>query len=263
MQALKASRGFTLIEMIISLVILGILSLAITGYLQFGAETYISTIGREKLQSESRFLMERIARELRHAAPNSVAEQNLGGMECLSFYPVSLSASYFDKPLSTDTEIAFLPSLPSDAKTEWMKGTKNLGLAIGYSNIVQYQRINNTFPLQVTSDTSVEQDIYTLNYQGSVTAQSPAKRMYLYRDKVSLCLSAANVGGYQSMYRITNEDMMIDLDQVVLSTRITGHQFDVQGAGLNNNGIAHISMTFDFNGEQSTYNHSVQVLNVL
>lgn len=47
---MRAMKGFTLIELLIALVILAIISLGIGSFLRFGADGYVSTVERERLQ---------------------------------------------------------------------------------------------------------------------------------------------------------------------------------------------------------------------
>lgn len=65
------NRGFTLIEMVITIVVGSFIMLGIAGYLQLGAKGYADTIDRQKLQTQAQFVIEKMSREIRHAVPNS------------------------------------------------------------------------------------------------------------------------------------------------------------------------------------------------
>ena len=103
---LQYTSWFYPVELIISIVILGIISLGIGSYLRLGAGSYVSAVDRERLQSEARFVIERLTREVRHAAPNSVSVEDGAAF---SFYPVELAAFYFDQPSATASQIELLP----------------------------------------------------------------------------------------------------------------------------------------------------------
>ncbi|HSG50997.1 MAG TPA: type II secretion system protein, partial [Rheinheimera sp.] len=73
-------RGFTLIELVITLVVLSILAVGVSSYLGFGARLYSDVAEREQILGQSRFVAERMIRELRNAAPNSVRVNQIPGV---------------------------------------------------------------------------------------------------------------------------------------------------------------------------------------
>ena len=87
------NRGFTLIEMVITIVVGSFIMLGIAGYLQLGAKGYADTIDRQRLQTQAQFVIEKVSREIRHAVPNSFfideSEKN-----CLMFMPIEHSGFY-------------------------------------------------------------------------------------------------------------------------------------------------------------------------
>ncbi|MDX1303798.1 PilW family protein [Photobacterium sp.] len=263
----RSSRGFTLIEMIMALVILGIISVGVGSFLQFGVDGYVSTVDRERLQSEARFVMERISREIRHAAPNSVFEEVIDGHQCLSFYPVYLSAFYLDKPFGKDSSFTFVPFPDEDELDLWTSDKNKVdgfGIAMGYASQKQYSGKYKTLPLvsvkgYATQSTVVgDKGIYRVNYKGELKTQSPAKRLYLYKNKVSFCFEVK--ADIKQLYRRVNDE-----NPVMLSDKIDSVNFDVNGVGLNSNSVVHLTLRFEdpISGKASSYNHSVQVINVL
>lgn len=68
---MPSSRGFTLIEMIMTIIVGSILVLGIAGFLELGAKGYTDTVARQRIQTQAQFVLEKMSRELRHAVPNS------------------------------------------------------------------------------------------------------------------------------------------------------------------------------------------------
>lgn len=95
--------GFTLVEIIVVIAIMGIiggLSVLIIGR---SLDSYAALERRENMQTSVRLAVERISRELRNALPNSICVNNGGG--CINgagtqfyFIPVRDSGRYQDKP---------------------------------------------------------------------------------------------------------------------------------------------------------------------
>jgi MSHA biogenesis protein MshO len=86
-------RGFTLIEMVITIVIGSIIMLGIAGYIKLGIKGYADSIDRQRVQTEAQFVIEKMSREIRHAVPNSFHEPD-GTSNCLEFVPIEYSGFY-------------------------------------------------------------------------------------------------------------------------------------------------------------------------
>jgi len=65
-------KGFTLIEIIIAIVLLGIVSMIGIGIISSVFSGYSDSVTKSYLYSEARFIIERINRELRNSIPNTV-----------------------------------------------------------------------------------------------------------------------------------------------------------------------------------------------
>ncbi|MGI3026741.1 PilW family protein, partial [Vibrio cholerae] len=89
------TRGFTLIEMILTIIVGSILVLGIAGFVELGSRGYADTVARQRIQTQAKFVLEKMARELRHAIPNSLAiSTDTASQQCLSFYPIVYSGFY-------------------------------------------------------------------------------------------------------------------------------------------------------------------------
>ena len=68
----KKTNGFTLLELIIVIVLLGVMSVGISGFITLSTQTYLNVSERDKLLSSARFAVERLNREIRNSVPNSI-----------------------------------------------------------------------------------------------------------------------------------------------------------------------------------------------
>lgn len=92
------SRGFTLVELVLVIVLLGILSVGISGFLSMGSQIFIDVKNRASLISIARFAIERVTRDVRSAVPNSINVTLVGNRQCIEFVPIIAAANYIDVP---------------------------------------------------------------------------------------------------------------------------------------------------------------------
>ena len=177
---IKANKGFTLMEMVISLVILGIIALAIGSYLQLGAEGYVSTVSRDRAQSQARFALEKMTREIRHAAPNSLASTG----KCISFYPIHYAGFTLGNNRTMTVEL--VPTIGTLGQWQGITSNDKLTLAAGLGNAAEYaaqshkiSRVDAGPDGSGTVLVSVSMPLENL---------SPANRAYAYGQPVSFCL---------------------------------------------------------------------------
>ena len=244
------NKGFTLLEMVIAMVVLSIIMIGIGSYIALGVKGYTNTIDRERLQSQARFLVARMTKEIRHAAPNSL----IVGDRCLRFYPIVSSAVYYAELPNNSNELNVSVFDPDNTDV-WRLNT-DWNVAVGFASAEQYQD-NNVVMSGAEKDTSPEnKGMWTLLLKDSniITTSSPGKRLYLYHDQISYCQLGNTI-----VRKVNNSD------GVLMATNIVEFMPKVQAAGLNSGAIALIGIKFSDpkTNEIANYNHSVQVLNVL
>ncbi len=104
----RASRGFTLVETILVIVIMGIVGAIVAVFIQAPVRGYTDSVERAAASDEADLALRRIARDLRLALPNSVRVTPDG--DAIEFLLTSTGGRY----LSIDDDIAGLPPLDFD-----------------------------------------------------------------------------------------------------------------------------------------------------
>ncbi|ANS85089.1 hypothetical protein VSVS12_01322 [Vibrio scophthalmi] len=82
----RPSFGFTLIEMVVSMVIIGIISIGLINYGVISSTLYMDSKYRLSALEEARFLLARFGRELPNSVPMS--PRILGEGECIEYIPM-------------------------------------------------------------------------------------------------------------------------------------------------------------------------------
>lgn len=205
-------NGFTLIELVMVVVLLGIISLGIMRYLSVSVESYMDVNQRTQMAQTGRFMVERLTREIRTALPGSVRVRDMTAptYHCLEFVPVEQVTTYVSLPVSlaaSQFEVAAFPGLPfaanlykasvftlsscdvygTDESSNACTSPKrwfSLQAISGFNDA-----LNNTSGA-AGSDGKDDDGRLTLEFSTPVQypVDSPVKRLYLFRTPVAFCL---------------------------------------------------------------------------
>ncbi len=249
----KKSFGFTLIEMIVVIIILGVLATAISSFIRFATQIYTETTARDQLVSSSRFAIERMNRDVRNALPNSLLLSP--SKLCLEFTPIIESTIYTDIPVA-----------PEDAKNtisviRFDETLKETWRAIVYPlnpNDVYGSDSAKVHDVEHIVDDSLDEWVIVINdgITTHFTEDSPTQRIYFIdareSERVKYCLDGEKLkrNGILMAEDIHNLDAPIVLP------------FEIQPATLQRNAMVQIHFRFKKNSEQITFINEVQVLNV-
>lgn len=88
------SRGFTLVEAIVVIVITGIIGGMVAMFIRSPVQGYVDAQRRSELSDEADTAMRRMARDFRLALPNSIRTPADASDQCLEFIPTKIGARY-------------------------------------------------------------------------------------------------------------------------------------------------------------------------
>ncbi|KGJ92361.1 PilW family protein [Colwellia psychrerythraea] len=243
----KGSSGFTLIEMITVIIILGVLAAAVSSYIKFATQIYIEATTREQLISSTRFAIERLNRDVRNALPNSLRLTNAN--LCLEMSPILASTTYIDIPVAPEDTSNTIDVIEFDDTFIWALNS-NWSVVVYPLNFDDvYGSNNKVFDV---SSISSPGDIRVVTLDSSVqfSEDSPTQRIYFINanDTVSYCL----VG---EILTRNNVPIAQDIHNVNLP-------FEITPATLQRNAMVQINLLLEKNNEQVSFNNEIQVLNV-
>lgn len=91
---MKRARGFTLVEMVVAIILLGILSMVMVPLLQLPMSAHLSATRRAALASELDVTVSRLRADLAQALPNSVRVRQVGARHYLEYLEVRASGRF-------------------------------------------------------------------------------------------------------------------------------------------------------------------------
>ena len=280
-QLKNKQQGFTLIEMITVIVLLGVISVGIAHFFNFAAQTFVNASERDQLISSARFSVERLNRELRSALPNSARVLNISGAHCLEFVPIVATATYLDlsnaNPVD-EIEVIEFNEINQQPQQSYDCVSCNDNLIIyPLSNDDVYadptQTSGQLFSLSsVDKTTSGNPDIWLLKLANTVTIEqlSPTDRFYIVNQVVRYCEENSELSRITD-YNLSDlfEQLTNNVKPTINSTKVlmaenVSVEFKVDDATLYRNSIVQVKLTFSRpsdSDESVSFNHEIHISN--
>lgn len=256
--SLQPAGGFTIVELVTVMVVLGILSVGTFTFLQNSTNGYASTLGRAQLAADARLVVARLTSELRTALPRSVRVSG----SCLEYVPIRVASNYVS--LSTSAAVTTFASWPLDPAPS---GADLRTVVYPDSNLYALANPGPVSPLVTLSAPDADNRVtVTLASAHQFSSESPNQKYFVVSDPVSYCLVGDQLFRYQGYGFIASQPAVATLPgtlpgRSLLAEGVAGN-FSVSAASLSRNGAVALDLTFTERGEQVAMNHLVQVRNV-
>lgn len=262
----RVAKGFTLIELVIVIVLLGIVATFTFRFVGIGADMFVQGSERIRVLEQGRFVVERLSRELRHAVPNSVrtSSSEAGTLQCLEFVPIRTAGRYQRSPTNGEVQLVSF-------QQDWVTASTDRAFIYATQPVYVYgsaaQRYVTIDPSGQAADPSF---VSTLSYAGNINTNSPLRRLYIGAEPVSYCLQGSQLyryGGYgwsstqpTPNTGLTNGTLMAER----LNNSVSGQlPFSVTGTSLRQSGTVTLYLEFLSNDkEQLFFNYEVAIPNV-
>lgn len=264
----KGSAGFTLVEMVVVITIVGILAAGAALFIRNPTQAFIDSENRANLTDRADTALRRMARDIRNALPNSVRVNVNGADNFIEFFPVNSAGRYrasvgtsagdnpLDFALAADTFDVLGPGVPVAA------GDRLVIYNLGIPGSDVYEGTNSR-ALQDTGNPNV------LSFNGGTFPQeSPSSRFFIVSTPVSYVCDMTNrvllrYGGYAT--QVNQPSTVAALNGLaparILANGLTTCQVDYVPGILQRSGVITIFLGFTQDAATVTLMHQVNVVN--
>jgi MSHA biogenesis protein MshO len=231
---LRSACGFTLVELVIAIALLGITAATITFFYTGTVRGYIDTANRQDSVALARAAIDRIDRELREAMPMSVRISN----NCLQFLPVAASTVYVSVPANSTTVSVMDFPVPAGS-----------GYYAAVYPISAGELYGLTAMQSIGSISAASGNLRTLILSSGFPAPraSAGERLYIVGNPVSFCLEAGGqLNRYTSVVSATQALPGSGLvSPAMLADKLVAAQssFRYQSGNWQNNALVTITLT--------------------
>lgn len=261
MRPLSHSRGFTLVELVMVVVLLGVMATFASQFISTSTLIYRDAGQREQLMSDARFALERFNRELRDAVPGSARVEALDGSpsergQCLRFWPITTSSRYLALNALQPSPYTLLMVSPEQLP---LVGDRAIVYPIPGSSTHELGCDGNCVA-KVTALGAVASGAQSLTVDKPFATDSPARRIYFAREQVLYCVRADRLWrGEASLDSNLGSDDTAQLmaEHIQRNSWSFYHEPD----GFSQEGALGLRLVFERNGEAVTFNHKVEVFN--
>lgn len=288
MRISNKQSGFTLVEIIIVISIMGIIGGLASVVIGRSLDSYAALERREKLQTSIRLAIERISRELRHALPNSICVNNAGA--CITgagsqfyFVPIQDSGRYQDRPgtytAPPPVQRDRLPVSPLNRDrfdvlstnnanrlianaNDWVAvyNTNNTDIYLGLNNV--RQRINAIVQKDINNTASIADDIDQIQFGANLSFanHSPNRRFHIIGNNNQVTLFSLTAGNlYRDSTTFANPNAAVA--PRLLMQNVQACTFTFTPGAPQRAGLLRIDITVAQQGEQIRVIHNAHVYN--
>lgn len=204
---MQRQTGFTLVELVIVIVLLGIISTITVGFITSAVQGFADLKRREQLSSAARIAVNRIVTEVQNALPDSIRINPAG--DCLEFIPILATSRYLNisvTPAPASSALSAIPFAitPAIGRIAVYPAISNKADEPGRTSNPVYDLDNLAIispPIQSTANLQAATGEIKINLTAPHTfpLASPANRYFVVGEPVSFCLKGSDLYRIQAI----------------------------------------------------------------
>ena len=262
----KRQIGFTLIEMVVTLVIVGILGVGITNFIGRSVQGYSDAAERQQLATIAWIVSEKVSRELREALPNSISLSNAN--TCVGIIPTLAGSDYLSVPIATASDnFEVVPF--SNYDNADVSGER---AAIYPNTLTNLYSLSNPGMISdlvdnLSAGTTTGAITVNLDSTHRFITDSPTKRVYMVQNPITYCFESDGFLYRYSGYGFQQALPSNGFTRTVVGSNLSNGLFAYTAGTLSRSGV--ITLSFNVVGDNTGGNatshpitQEVQIRNV-
>jgi MSHA biogenesis protein MshO len=183
------ARGFTLVELIMVIVLLGIVATVSVRFVSLSTQGAIDVSSRQQRALKGVVVSEQISRDIREALPTSIRVS--GDNRCLEWFPIQAASVYRNLPRGPNPDSFEAVPLPGGATAE--------GRVVVYGYSGNLYSPSNPGPISGNATMPTGSPLVTVDLDSPhrFNGGSPQRRFFIVDEPVTLCQD----GGFLYRYR--------------------------------------------------------------
>jgi len=260
----KRQIGFTLIEMVVTLVIVGILGVGITNFIGRSVQGYSDAAERQQLATIAWIVSEKVSRELREALPNSISLSNAN--TCVGIIPTLAGSDYLSVPIATASDnfevVPFSNYDNADVSGERVAVYPNTLTNLYSLPNPGVPRVISDLVDNLSAGTTAGAVTINLDSTHQFITDSPTKRAYIIQNPITYCFDNDGFLYRYSDYGFQQNLPANGFTRTVVGSNLSGGQFAYTPGTLSRSGV--VTLSFDVVGDDATHaiTQEVQIRNV-
>ena len=256
--------GFTLVELVIVMVLLGILSIGTIRFINDATEGFVLTQQRAEVAADVRLSIHRLGRELRNALPLSTRLS--GDRKCLEFIPISHGTTYVTAPIGAAG--SSLEVVPFD--TSSLTNQHRLAIA-PVTNMYALNNPGGISPTFASSGPDANNIVnLTLSAAHQFANNSSQRRLYIVQNPVSYCVVNNALWRYVNYGFSTTQQTPSTSpglpnslpNRALIAEGVDPvSEFELAPANLTRNGVVNLDIVFVRDDNRISINYSAQLRN--
>jgi MSHA biogenesis protein MshO len=195
------AAGFTLVEVIFVVVILGIIASIGSGFVITALDSYHTAQQRNQLIQRGRVTLEQMARELRMALPNGVRVSS--GGQCIEFFPLLAATNYQGSVADQYNQQAEQSQIQTGSFYIPSENARHLVIAPLSATDV-YTTSKPSARVSIAPLASGNHNTVTLPSSHRFMRNSTSKRLFIATDPVRFCVVGSNLVRYSGYGFLTS-----------------------------------------------------------
>jgi len=259
-------KGLTLVELVVTIVLMGILAGGTVAFVVSSTQSYVDTATRNQLSSIGRLTTTQLELAIKNAVPNSIRVSSDG--KCIEFLPIAAVSVFTDAPL-----LGASAASSSSMTVVSMAGITDADYAVIYP-IDDDDLFGGGTSSAIASIQSVSGGEITFTGAHTFPGRGPTNRVYFAKGPESFCLVDSNDRIYRYRSGTYNKQLSqpspSDVPAVlpssspsraVISSMVeqfsSTDPFQYVGAGLRNSGLVRVTLNFTDGDESMLVEHEI------